>query len=134
MAETPEVGFSGADRFLRAALSGLAARQRAVASNVANIDTPNFKSSEVRFEETLRQAISGRGRVSGPGGALSQTALNTRMAQARATTGTQTRADGNNVDIDKEMLTLSETTLEFNAVTQLMASRAALVRSVISGR
>ena len=53
MADTSNVTFSGTDSYLRAAMSGLASRQRAIANNVANVDTPNFKASEVRFEDAL---------------------------------------------------------------------------------
>jgi len=52
------VNFSGADSYLQAAMSGLAARQRTIANNIANIDTPNFKASEVRFEDALKTAVS----------------------------------------------------------------------------
>ena len=48
------IQFTGNDGYLQAAMSGLAARQRAIANNVANVDTPNFKASEVRFEDALK--------------------------------------------------------------------------------
>src|SRR4030081_2499722 len=93
------LNFSGADSYLRAAMSGLAARQRTIANNVANIDTPNFKTSEVRFRDALKTAII-RGR---PGASPDQTALNSNVSRSTLSDATSNRADGNNVDIDREM-------------------------------
>jgi flagellar basal-body rod protein FlgB len=99
MSDSSKVHFSGADSYLRAALSGLAARQRTIANNVANVDTPNFKASEVRFEDALKTAIS-RGR---PGSSPDQATLNAAASRTSHSDATSTRADGNNVDIDREM-------------------------------
>src|SRR6202035_2277633 len=57
MPASSNIQFTGNDGYLQAAMSGLAARQRAIANNVANIDTPNFKASEVRFEDALTSAL-----------------------------------------------------------------------------
>ena len=42
-----------------AALNGLAARQRVIANNVANVETPGFIAGRVSFEDSLREAIAG---------------------------------------------------------------------------
>ena len=121
------IRFSGTDSYIRAALTGLAARQRTIANNVANVDTPNFKASEVRFEDALRAAASRRAP------AVSQAALDARVTQTSSVDGTTTRADGNNVDIDREMELLGETNLTYSALTQVMSSRLSILRSVIGG-
>ena len=43
---------------LHGALRGLSARQRVMADNVANVETPKFLASQVDFEDSLREAIS----------------------------------------------------------------------------
>lgn len=130
MADVSSVHFSGADRYIQAAMSGLSARQRATASNVANVDTPNFKASQVKFEDRLRDALEGRSRLSD----APQATLNARMTEANVLEGTQVRADGNNVDIDREMVQLAETTLMFSTLSQVMQMRMQMMRSVIAGR
>src|SRR4051812_37027979 len=45
------------DRLIESALQGLTARQRTIADNVANVDTPEFKGSRVSFEAALKKAI-----------------------------------------------------------------------------
>jgi flagellar basal-body rod protein FlgB len=121
--------FSGTDSYIRAALSGLSARQRTIANNVANVDTPNFKASEVRFEDALRGALARRG-VQAP----DQTALNSAVSQPTFLDGTTTRADGNNVDVDREMELLGETQLTYSALTQVMSTRLGILRNVVGGR
>ncbi len=127
---TTSVTFSAADSYLRAAMTGLAARQRTIANNVANVDTPNFKASEVRFEDALKRALV-RGT---PNGRTDQVALDASVSRAALTDATTTRADGNNVDIDREMELLGEANLTYSALTQVMATRIGVLRGVIAGR
>ncbi|GAC1319199.1 MAG: flagellar basal body rod protein FlgB [Chloroflexota bacterium] len=128
MPATYNVSFSGADTYIRAAMAGLSARQRTIANNVANVDTPNFKASEVRFEDTLKTAIN-RGQS-----AADQTAMNARTVRTSLTEATSSRGDGNNVDIDREMEILGETNLTYSALTQVMSSRLGTLRGIINGR
>jgi flagellar basal-body rod protein FlgB len=130
MPGSSNVNFSGADSYLRAAMSGLAARQRTIANNVANVDTPNFKAGEVRFEDTLKAAIS-RGQSAA---SVDQTSLNAAVSRTTTSDATSTRGDGNNVDIDREMELLGEANLSYSALTQVMSSRIGILRNVINGR
>jgi len=83
---------------LNSALDGLALRQRAIANNVANINTPNFHATRVHFEDELsRQVARGNGAV-------------------RATKHESlepTRLDGNNVNLDEETLSNVDTALRY---------------------
>jgi flagellar basal-body rod protein FlgB len=130
MTSPSNVNFSGADSYLQAAMSGLAARQRTIANNIANVDTPNFKASEVRFEDALKTAIS-RGQASS---ATDQSSLNRSISRSSLLDATSTRADGNNVDIDREMELLGEANLNYSALTQVMTGRISILRNVINGR
>jgi flagellar basal-body rod protein FlgB len=130
MTDVNTINFSGTDSYLQAAMSGLAARQRAIANNVANVDTPGFRASEVRFEDVLNSA-AGKAQAGQP---VNQAALN---AAARATSlvgGTTGRADGNNVDVDQQMEMLSEANLNYSALTQVMSTRLGILRGVIKGQ
>ena len=129
MTDASNMIFSGTDSYLRAAMSGLAARQRTIANNVANVDTPGFKASEVRFEDALKSAIS-----RGTGATVNQASLNATASRGTLVDATTSRADGNNVDIDREMELLGEANLNYSAMTQLMATRLGIVRNVINGR
>jgi flagellar basal-body rod protein FlgB len=130
MTSSSNVNFSGADSYLQAAMSGLAARQRTIANNIANIDTPNFKASEVRFEDALKTALS-RGQADT---SADQSSLNRSVSRSSLLDATSTRADGNNVDIDREMQMLGEANLTYSALTQVMSTRIGILRNVITGR
>lgn len=124
---------------LARALDGLSVRQRVIANNVANVDTPNFKASRVRFEDALLHALGDE-----PGGRLRlvRTSADHLAAgganpedftpQVIQMTNTTLRNDGNNVDIEREMAMLAETTLRFNAVSEMLARRFAMQRMIAS--
>ena len=132
MTDASSINFSGTDSYLRAAMSGLAARQRAIANNVANVDTPGFKATDVRFEDALKTAISRKGARSG--NTPDQATLNAAVSRGTLVDATSTRADGNNVDIDREMEMLSEANLNYSALTQVMSTRISILRNVINVR
>ena len=134
MTSSSNINFSGTDAYLQAALSGLAARQRTIANNVANVDTPGFKASEVNFEALLNQAVSRAGSGSNPGTPVNQSALDAQMRTPTLIDSTSTRADGNNVDIDQQMELLSEANLNYSALTQVMSTRLGILRGVIKGQ
>lgn len=123
---------------LQVALDGLAQRQRAIANNVANAETPNFKASEVRFEDYLTAALTQHG----AGLPLQRTAaghLSTQpsnLADVRPTESivqtTSYRNDGNNVDIDAQMSLLADTQLRYSALSQVLSSRLGDLRTVIN--
>lgn len=119
-----DADLSRTDRLIHAALDGLALRQRVIGDNVANVDTPGFKAGWVEFEDALRSAVArgsglgGRERLPGP--------------QVITNSAGSGQSDGNNVDIESEMILLAETNITYNALAQLTADRLRLVRSVIA--
>jgi flagellar basal-body rod protein FlgB len=135
-----EIGQHKTDQLLRAALSGLAARQRVISDNVANVDTPGFKASRVYFERALQSAM-GRdddrprvlmlANVNGSVAPPADSELDVKPAIV-ASLASSHRADGNNVDIDLEMVELAETNLTYNALAQIASTRLQLLRSIIS--
>ena len=117
-----------ATRALEKALDGLSLRAQAITNNVSNIDTPNFKTSEVTFEQDLQAALR---RPSGEELPLAVTdgnhiggfmpiSVDAVRAKSNPMLQTTVRNDGNNVDIDREMARLAETQLSFQATTQLL--------------
>lgn len=125
------------DRLIKTALEGLVARQRTIADNVANVDTPEFKASRVSFETALKQSIGSieqplrmtkvENAVAGPGDAPADVKPTVTL---EANLGR--RNDGNNVDVDREMLELADTNVRFNALIQVMSSKIAGLRYAIN--
>lgn len=130
---------SNTDRALSTALTGLSTRQRLISHNLANVETPEFKASEVSFEDQLQQAManSQRGGLTPvahhPGHIpLEAAGIEDVRFEIAEQTDTMTRVDGNSVDIDKEMVTLAETNLTYNALVQLTTARLSLTRYIIN--
>ena len=104
---------------LHSALRGLSTRQRVIADNVANIQTPGFRAGRVDFESTLVDALS-----------------NGESPVAEATvsrSNAATRLDGNNVNLDEETVAMLETTMRYELTVRAMTEKFALLRTAIKG-
>ncbi|MEX2373412.1 MAG: flagellar basal body rod protein FlgB [Dehalococcoidia bacterium] len=121
----------------RQALSGLSRRQGAIASNVANVDTPGYARREVTFEDALRLQVdsnSSRLRTTDARHIASTLASSEANGSAGRTRDVVSeRNDANNVNIDEEMLLLVDTQLRFQALSQTTGRRITTLRGVIRG-
>jgi len=121
---------------LKRALDGLALRQQVISRNIANVDTPGYKASTVSFEQQLQHALRDDGRGLTPTrtspGHLAAPAPEPASPRVTQRTNLTMRRDGNNVDIEREMIDLVETTLRYSATTRILNRKLALLRFVIS--
>jgi flagellar basal-body rod protein FlgB len=106
---------------LERALAGAAARQSAIAMNLANANTPGYRRKDVNFEDSLRDAFK-----SGDRHLLEQTSL-MMVDDSRA----QMRADGSTTDIDTEAAAQAKNGLQYNAIASVMKTRTAIMRSAL---
>ncbi|WP_280680063.1 flagellar basal body rod protein FlgB [Cryobacterium sp. CG_9.6] len=83
---------------LTSALDGLALRQRTIANNIANVNTPNYQAQRVSFEDALAQSVKSSDGV--------VTANTERSMDA-------TNVNGNNVNLDTETLSNIDTVLRY---------------------
>ncbi len=124
-----------ATRAAKTALDGLSLRQQAISRNIANVDTPGYQASTVKFEDTLKSMLSMEKDTSLP---LDQTndahqasPTNTVAFSLSSRPGGSQRADQNNVDIDVEMADMAETGIQYQAVTQLISKKLALLKTLV---
>ena len=101
---------------LNSALDGLALRQRVIANNVANIQTPGYHAQKVSFEDALSKAVS-----SGSGAVEARTARSLEP----------TREDGNNVNLDEETLLNIDTNLRYQLATQAVSNEFSTLRAAM---
>ncbi|MBJ2120589.1 MULTISPECIES: flagellar basal body rod protein FlgB [Arthrobacter] len=83
---------------LHSALDGLALRQKAIASNIANVNTPGYTARRVKFEEALTASVR-----AGSGAAQSEMQRSLEP----------TKLNGNNVNLDTETLSNIDTVLRY---------------------
>jgi flagellar basal-body rod protein FlgB len=91
----------------------LSARQKLVASNIANADTPGYKTKDIDFQAEFRSLIAGG---------------SPNVVEAG---GLETKHDGNNVSVDREARLLAENALRFTVAANLMRTEIRAVRNAI---
>jgi len=133
---------STAMRVLSQALSAAGLNHQVITHNLANVDTPGFKRSEVLFQSRLAAALAEQenqgevlqgartdarhlaiGAPADPGAVAPEVVVRAE---------TTLRPDGNNVDLDAEMVKLSENTLMYQTMAQLVREQFTELRSVIT--
>jgi flagellar basal-body rod protein FlgB len=102
-------------------------RHEAIASNIANVETPNYKRLDVSpsFESQLSQAVASRdaGQIAG---------LQPELAvDSQSISG---RSDGNTVQLETEMLKLNQNMVEHSLETQLVSNQLMRMRLAITGK
>lgn len=97
-------------------------RHQVLAQNVANVNTPGYRRLDVRFEDALAEQLT------------SQRGLKTLRPDVAEDQMAPTRLDGNNVEIDLEMMRLNKNTLLGNTYLQLLATKLAMMKRAVNGR
>lgn len=117
---------------LTASLDVSALRQKVIANNIANLNTPGYKRSFVPFDEELHRAQGGRlplrrthPRHRGGRGPVGDPRVITER-------GTRRRTDESNVDLDQEMLDLVTNQLRYNTLIQQVSGKYANWRYIIN--
>lgn len=103
---------------MNTALDGLALRQRVIADNVSNIQTPGFLAGRVSFEESLAAAVADGSGVGDVGTGRSLEAP---------------REDGNNVNLESETLLNIQTQLRYQLATQAVDGTFSKLRAAMRG-
>lgn len=106
----------------RKMLDYAATKQRVLSNNIANVNTPGFKRSDVEFSEELKNMMQ-EGNKEGVSG-----------YQFKITKPNETslRNDGNNVDIDKEMAQMAKNGFNFALYSRVVAGKFNKLRDVIT--
>jgi len=93
----------------------LSARQKTVASNIANADTPGYKTQDIDFQFEFMSLAKGE------------------QPQVIQPQGLAEKTDGNNVDLDREARLLSENQMRFNLASVLVKGQLKTVQEAIQG-
>ena len=110
-------------------------RQKVISSNIANINTPGYKTKELVFEDELKNSITNN--------SLQMTATNSRhMPNVNSSLANsnpklmevenlEEQNDGNNVNIDTQMGEMSKNKVLFDAIQSSIKRDSKLFRSVV---
>ena len=92
----------------------LAVRQKLVASNIANIDTPGYRTKDVDFQAEFANHLRGQS-----------------STVPQEVSGLQIKNDGNSVNLDRESQLMSENSIRFSAATNLLKGQLRVLKSAI---
>jgi flagellar basal-body rod protein FlgB len=102
-------------------MSLLSTRQKLVASNIANVDTPGYRTKDIDFRAEFAQQMQEQGcggaQVTGP--------------QTIEPDGLPVKADGNNVSLDRESRMLAENAMRFQVAASLARAELHSIQSAI---
>lgn len=134
--------FSPTIQLLERSLDVRSTKHKVISANIANVDTPNYRPFDVLVEEALKK---GSARNDGPDdGGIHLIQTDERHFGASDGTGTlplerrefsvnaQFRMDGNKVDMDQEMVDLSENGILYSASAQIISAKFRGLKEIIT--
>ena len=116
---------------LKNALGVANTRAQLISSNIANVNTANYKAKRVDFERYLTNALNGDSL------ALKKTNIrhmgdgNSNLAQVTTDANTAVKDNGNNVDLEVEMVNQATNSLYYNALTSQINGRFQMLNYVL---
>lgn len=109
---------------LEAAMTGAAARQQAIANNLANANTPGYRRQDVSFGDALSTAMQ-RG---------DRQALETFTPETTTDASAPVRVDGNSVDIDVENAEQAKNGILYESLVSVSRARIDILESAMGAR
>lgn len=114
------------------ALDFLWKKESVLSNNLANVETPGYKAEYITFEEELKKQLESAAE-SGNAGDIRQ-AIQTSSYRIHESTEASTRADGNNVNADVELMELTKTAFWYQYLLSSVNSDITRLTTVIKGQ
>ncbi|WP_326974806.1 flagellar basal body rod protein FlgB [Caproicibacter sp. BJN0012] len=109
-------------------LDGLWARQQAVSDNIANFETPGYKTKSVSFEDQLRAQVAGGETAGGQMRGIESVQPETAEAEDE-----MFRADGNGVDLEQQDIESLRTQMNYYYSLQTVSDVFSRLKTAIGG-
>ncbi len=128
--------------FQAQALNLRSERQRLIASNIANADTPGYVAREMNFAQALQEATGNGapattltatqpGHIGGAGNGATHGASFSTLSYAMPS---QTNLDRNTVDMDRERASFADNTIKYEATLRFIGANVKTTLSAINGQ
>lgn len=123
---------------LERSLNLRSANQKLIVSNVANLDTPNYKAFKMMVNEAMHGSADQPAQIKmirTQSRHMAASALSTDTARLERVENNalSLRGDGNTVELDTEMANLAENTLMYNTAARIISNKFKLLRETIKG-
>ncbi len=128
----------GTTRLLKKTLDLRMRKQQVISSNIANAQTPRYLAKKFEFIDELQQAVSNPSQgmwvtnprhIAGTGGTLDNVQGRLSTVPDRSGLG-----DGNTVKMEEEMVDLAQNQIMFEAATQMLNKKLAIIKYVVQGQ
>lgn len=123
---------SNSMRMLQRSMDYLWSKQTCILDNIANAETPGYKTKYATFEESLQQAIQSASRDKTSVSSSVREAIETTPVEIRQAEES-TRLDGNGVNVTEQMVELVREGYQMQYVMNAMSSDFSLIRTAING-
>jgi flagellar basal-body rod protein FlgB len=122
-------------KIMETGLDGASERQKALSNNIANVDTPDYKRRDLDFISTLKKMTKKEKKLSL--GITNERHLKDINNDAKAfkkviISDTESRPDGNNVDIDMEMAEVAKNNIYYNTLAEQLNEKFKLLKDLIN--
>ncbi|WP_333887560.1 flagellar basal body rod protein FlgB [Clostridium sp.] len=118
---------------LKKGLNAASERSEAISDNLANVNTEGYKRKYVTFEESLKNSVYDLELKTDDEKHI-RIGNNYGQIETKTDSSNSMREDGNNVDMDTEIVNQAANTLMYSALINQMSSRLSMERYVISGK
>lgn len=133
--------FMETNGLLERALDTESLRRKVISNNIANVDVPHFKRHEVNFESEMKRAIHDRADSDNRLPAIMTDERHIPFFTPRELSGVRNRIrldyntvgrnDGNNVDIEKEMVDAAKNMMRYNAFVQQIGHNFRMLKTAM---
>lgn len=117
---------------IKNAMDAAQLRQEMISSNIANVNTEGYKVNKVEFESLLQDATNGVNMKTTNQRHFGGENLSDVVPRVEKRTGTTVKDNGNNVDIEVEMLDQSTNSIYYDALVNQLNTQYAMLKSVIT--
>lgn len=117
---------------LEQSMNYAANKNKVIGNNIANVDTPNYKSKEVVFKNTLNNAMKELQLKQTNAKHMNKKTVDEPFV-VKSTNNTSYNHNGNNVDVDKEMAELGKNQIYYRALVDRMNGKFNTLNTVIRG-
>jgi len=128
--------FGGTVSILEDVLDLRSVKHNLIVSNITNMDTPNYKAFDVVIDEELDRVGGAKKNVElekSQQGHLSSTSVGPVGYRVEPVPQSTLKGDGNSVDIERTMASLTENSLLYNALAQILSKKFQGLLNVIDG-
>lgn len=113
-------------RLLEQGLDAVWLKQKVISQNIANSDTPGYKAKTVQFSAVLKEKCKYQQYHKKDKEELTLTPVITEEK------GTNQLLDGNNVDVEKEMMALSDAQYQYDVLSEKVTNEFSMIRTAIT--